>query len=129
MKKTVRSTKKRADRIFSELVRRSAADYRGFCQCVTCGVWDVWKNVDAGHYEIRKHNNVRFDKRNVKPQCKICNRFEEGRKYEFGKYLAGVYGEDIIDELRTLAHTTKRFTVDELEEMITEFKKELEEIK
>ena len=128
-KKTVTSCKKRADRLFSEIVRRSAADDYGWVQCVTCGVKVQWKASDAGHYESRRHNMTRFDKRNVKPQCRTCNRYEEGRKYEFGKYLVGIYGKDIIDELRTLAHTVKRFTVDELEEMITEFKKELEKLK
>ena len=127
-KKTVTSCKKRADRLFSEIVRRSAADDDGYAKCVTCEAWDDWHRMDAGHYESRRHNMTRFDKRNVKIQCRTCNRYEEGRKYEFGKHLVSIYGEDIIDELRTLAHTTKRFTVDELEEIITEFKKELQSL-
>jgi len=128
-KKTVRSTKKRADRIFSELVRRSACTDGEYCQCVTCWKVDHWKNMQAGHFQSRRYNSTRYDKRNVKVQCPRCNMWEEGRKYEFGKYLVGIYGKNIIDKLRILTNQTKRFTVGELEEMITEFKKELKDLK
>ena len=128
-KPTVRSLKRTADRLFSEIIRRSSINEFGWVFCVTCKKPDLWQNMDCGHYESRKHNNTRYDKRNCAPQCRTCNRFEEGRKYEFGKYLVEKYGEEIIEELRTLAYTNKRFTVSELQEMIKQFKLELEEIK
>ena len=81
--------------------------------------------MDAGHYESRKHNATRYDRRNVFPQCRTCNRFEEGRKYEFGKFLVEKFGPNIIDELRNLSHEIKRFTVEELDEMIVGWKQEL----
>jgi hypothetical protein len=127
-KRSVKSTKHRADNIFSELIRRSNLDVDGMCRCITCGCTDVWQNMDAGHYEGRRHNNTRFDKRNVAPQCRVCNRWAEGRKYEFGVYLVKTYGKGIIDELRQAAHVTRRFAVEELDGMINEWKKELQEL-
>jgi hypothetical protein len=129
-KPKINSLKKTADRLFSELIRRRAVDnYYGTVQCVTCGAWGDWRSMDCGHYESRRHNNTRYDKRNCAPQCHRCNRFEEGRKFQFGKYLVEKYGEGIIEELRQLAYTNKRFTIEELQEMIKQFKKELGELK
>lgn len=129
-KPKITNLKRTADRLFSEIIRRSVVDnYYSTAQCVTCEEWDDWQNMDCGHYESRRHNNTRYDKRNCAPQCHRCNRFEEGRKYEFGKYLVEKYGESIIDELRRLAYTNKKFTVGELQEMIKQFKKELEDLK
>jgi hypothetical protein len=123
-KSTIRSLKKYADRIFSELVRRSACDGE-YCQCITCGEYDHWKNMQAGHFIGRQYNATRYDRRNVNVQCPKCNCWDEGRKYDYGKWLIDLYGEDITDVLRELSHTSKRFTITELKEMIAEMKQEL----
>jgi len=96
-KSTVRSLKRYADRLFSELIRRSACEDGEYCYCITCGKGYHWKLLDAGHFIGRKHNTTRYDKRNVYPQCRTCNRFEEGMKYEYGKYLVETNGEGILD--------------------------------
>ena len=123
-KPSISYLKKKADKVFSELIRRTHCP-NGYGQCVSCGSYLHWTEGDAGHFCSRKHNATRYDKRNVQFQCRVCNRWQEGRKYEFGKYLIDEYGEGIIDELNKLAHTNKRFTVDELKEMIEQFKLEL----
>lgn len=128
-KPKVSNLKRTADRVFSEIVRRSAANEDGYAQCVSCNLWLHWTDGDAGHFCSRKHNNTRYDKRNVQFQCRSCNRFYEGKKYEFGKWLVEKYGEDIIDELNQLAHQPKRFKVLELQELIEELRKELKELK
>lgn len=121
--------KRKADQLFSQVVRRSNADPNGNCKCITCGIIQHWKLMDAGHYESRKHNETRYDRRNVFPQCRTCNRFEEGRKYEFGKFLVERFGPGIIDELRVAAHKVKQFKVDELKELIKKLELELEKLK
>lgn len=126
--KSLSSVKKRADRVFSELVRRSAINEFGWIFCVTCDTPNSLENMDAGHFVSRKFNATKYDKRNVHPQCRVCNRWEEGKKYEYGKFLVEKYGEGIIDELNQLAHSKKRFTIEELEEMIKGWKKELKEL-
>lgn len=125
---SVSSKKKTADKLFSEIIRRSCADTEGYVSCVTCKVSIHWTEADAGHYESRRHNNTRYDERNVWPQCRTCNRFEEGRKYEFGKFLVEQFGEGIIHELREAAHQIKRFTEPELQELINRFRKELRDL-
>lgn len=133
-KSTVSSLKRTADAVFSELVRRLACSgpehlpMNDSCQCITCKEWFHWKEVDCGHYLGRRYNGTRYDRRNTAPQCRHCNRGESGRIYEYGKYLVSIYGEEIIEELRTLAHSKKRFTIDELKEMIVGWRKELQEL-
>lgn len=127
-KRSVKSTKARADQVFSELVRRSNADENGYCKCCTCGAVVHWTKIQNGHYKSRRHNNTRFDKRNCGPQCPTCNMWESGRGYEFGKYLVEKYGEQVIDELNSLARVNKSFAVEELDEMIVGWKIELSQL-
>jgi hypothetical protein len=124
-KSTVTSMKKTADGVLSNLIRLSAADHEGYCECVTCGKSYQWKLMDAGHYIGRRHNGTRYDRRNVNQQCRRCNRGEEGRLYEYGKYLTERYGEGITDDLREQANSAKRFTIEELKEMVAEWREEL----
>ena len=59
---TVSAAKRKADRIFSQLVRKSAAnEYGGWIKCVTCGSMVGWADADAGHFESRRHNGTRYD--------------------------------------------------------------------
>lgn len=93
--------KKRLDKVFSEYIRRTKAKNE-ICICVTCGKRDHYKEMDAGHYVSRRHLSTRFDERNVWPQCKSCNRFNEGRKDEYALFLIRTYGDDILQELKEL---------------------------
>jgi hypothetical protein len=90
---------KTADRYFSEYIRRSHADNRGYVKCCTCQKIGHWKEFDCGHYVNRKHKSLRFCEKNVAPQCRHCNRFDEGNKEMFTVYLVEKYGADIIQWL------------------------------
>ena len=60
---------KKLDIVFSKYVRLSNADKNGNCTCVTCNNTFYWKEIQAGHFMSRKHYSIRWDERNVKPQC------------------------------------------------------------
>lgn len=111
---------KELDVIFSQYIRLSNS-IDGFCTCVTCGRVYEWKKIQAGHFMSRQHYSVRWDERNVKPQCYGCNVMQQGRQYEFSKYL----GEELSNELYLLSKQTRKFTENELEEMIQEYKSRL----
>lgn len=111
---------KELDVIFSQYIRLSNSK-EGFCTCVTCGRVYEWKKIQAGHFMSRQHYSVRWDERNVKPQCYGCNVMQQGRQYEFSKYL----GEELSNELYLLSKQIRKFTEIELEEMIQDYKSRL----
>lgn len=124
-KPSVMALKRRLDTLWSEWVRRSAADSSGLVSCCSCGRKYHWKEVDCGHFVSRNHNAGRFDIRNTNPQCKKCNRFNEGNKAGYAVYLQKRYGPEVIEELNKLQYIIKRFLPEELQEMIRKVRDDL----
>ena len=92
----------RLDRVFSQWVRQSCADHRGYVECYTCGKQAHWKTVDAGHFQSRGKFATRWmcDPEeglvNVAPQCKRCNGFRSGEQFKFARRLDADFGEGIV---------------------------------
>mgnify|MGYP003635855271 CR=1 FL=1 len=114
---------KKLDNIFSQYIRLSNSK-NGNCTCVTCGKVGDWKNggMQAGHFMSRKHYATRWNEDNVKPQCIACNMFKAGEQYKFSLYLGGKLSEELLQESRKI----RKFTSDELEEMVVHYSKEVE---
>ena len=110
---------KKLDVLFSQWVRLSNADSRGFCTCVTCGKQGHWKTggIQAGHFISRKHYSTRWDERNVKPQCVACNVYRAGEQYKYSLYL----GNNLAEELYSKSKNIVKFTNVELEELISTY--------
>lgn len=117
---------KKLDIVFSQWVRLSNADSRGFCTCVTCGKQGHWKTggIQAGHFISRKHYSTRWDERNVKPQCISCNMFRAGQQYLYSLYL----GSNLSDELYQKSREITKFTNVELQEMIDFYSTQLKRL-
>lgn len=75
------------DGIFSEVIRRKHADYRGMVSCVTCWKMFHWKVIQAGHFIDRQYLLTRYDETNVFPQCSDDNCFMD-KKEMLAKYSA-----------------------------------------
>lgn len=116
---------KEADRLFSLLVRQDAADSQGMVVCATCGRRMPWRSADNGHFMVRQNLCTRFDRQNVAPQCGKCNCFEEGRQYDFAKYINEKYGEGTADWLSQKSKMTCKLTALDIYYLIDEFKTEL----
>jgi hypothetical protein len=127
---SVRAVKAKLDRVFSEYIRRRAArvNPNGYIACCSCGQVCHWKDMDAGHFVNRRHNAVRYDERNVHPQCRRCNRYDEGNPAGYALFLISKYRPGVLEDLRRLGKTVKRFTVTELEGILTEYKVKLKEL-
>lgn len=95
---------KHLDSEVSYYVRAGQAVRNGFpiIQCFTCGDPGYWKDMDAGHWISRRKFGTRFDLRNIRPQCKICNQNHDGKPETFAALLAAEDGgkETILDLLR-----------------------------
>lgn len=112
---------KKLDVVFSQYVRLSNADDRGYCTCVTCGKKGHWKTggIQAGHFISRKHYSTRWDERNVKPQCVRCNVYRAGEQYKYSLYL----GKDLSKELYEKSLEITKFTSNEIEDLIEYYSK------
>lgn len=108
---------KKLDVVFSQYIRLSNADNNGFCTCVTCKNRFHWKEIQSGHFMSRKHYSIRWDERNVKPQCVACNVYRAGEQYKYSLYLGNNLSKTLLEESREL----RKFTNIELEEMIADY--------
>ena len=112
---------KKLDTVFSQYIRLSNADNNKNCICVTCNKTFFWKEIQAGHFMSRKHYSIRWDERNVKPQCAGCNVFRYGEQFKFSLYLGNKLSEELLAESRVI----RKFTNVELEEMIQKYSQRL----
>lgn len=111
---------KKLDKVFSIYIRTRLAK-ENQVQCVTCGVRKHWKEVDAGHFVSRRHYATRWNPQNVHVQCKSCNGFHGGQNYIMGKYIDKTYGEGTADELITMSRQIKKFTDQDLKDLIEQY--------
>jgi NinG protein len=82
--------------IWSIHIRSREADWKGFTHCISCGKFQHWKLMDAGHYH---HTLLDFDDTNVNTQCKQCNGMKKGNPRGYAVGLIRKYGPGIIEEL------------------------------
>lgn len=110
-----RKLNKRVQYWCNKYIRLRDTGSKGWGYCCSCR--KVIVRGDAGHF-IGKgfggSSGVRFDERNINFQCIPCNRFQEGNKLEYRKFMIKKYGQDVIDELERL-HRTHNYTLMELE--------------
>ena len=111
---------KKLDRVFSLYIRKRYAKNE-IVECVTCGTKKHWKEVDAGHFCSRRHYSTRWEPQNVHVQCKSCNGFHAGQNYLMGKYIDNKYGSGTADELITLSRQIKKFTDNDLKDLINKY--------
>lgn len=113
---------KKLDVVYSLYIRLESADKRGFNPCYSCGTHKHYKEMDCGHYISRSHKSVRFYKKNTHPQCRWCNRFNEGNKPGYALHLMKDYGPDILYELDREKNKIKKWTPSELTDLIDHYK-------
>ena len=113
--------KKKLWKLTSEYVRRRDANSEGYVKCCTCSTTKHWKEMQAGHFIPQAQGNaVKWDLRNIAPQDYRCNINLGGNGAEYYPFMIETYGQDIVDELRRLSHTTVKFTVSDLQQKIDE---------
>ena len=116
------------DAIFSTYVRLKYADKYGMVKCYTCPTVLHYLKIQAGHYISRKTLYLRWDLRQVKPQCVTCNCINHGMQIEFAKQLEkespGI--TEILYEEKQIIYKP---TVTELKAHIAEYSEKVFELK
>lgn len=117
--------KNKLDKIFSEYIRRrDVDDHTGYGKCIDCGRETPFAEGDAGHFVGRRHLSTRWDEDNVHFQHRYCNRFLNGRQYEYGQALG-----DRADELIQKSHQIAKFDATHLQYLIDIYKDKLDALK
>ena len=109
----VKRTKKRAWQAISRFVRNRDK---------TCRTCPYGLAEQCGHYihngdKENKNlggNALWYDIRNLNGQCAGCNKYKSGAPREYAVYLEGVHGHGILQELRGLHNTPKKWTLEEI---------------
>lgn len=114
---------KKLDEVYSLYIRQKYADFADYVSCVTCGKTAHYKDgMQNGHYESRAHKNTRYDDQNCHVQCFRCNIRLKGNYTSYALFLRKTYGEGILEELRKRSREEKRFTSQELLDLIAHYK-------
>lgn len=120
---TVQDYVKIAQQVFNKYIRLRDKD-RG---CISCGKPLVGK-FDAGHmYSAGGHWSIRFNEYNVNGQCVECNQHKHGNVLEYRQGLIKRYGWDIEVKLHTEATKTRKYSIEELKEIIATYKQKIKE--
>ena len=121
---TVQDVVKAAQIVFNKYIReRDKAQ-----PCISCGSQP--KKENAGHFwNANNHWNVRFDEDNVHLQCERCNSFLSGNLIEYRANLISKIGQERFEQLEARARVTRKFTKDELKELIKKYKKKIADMK
>ena len=75
------------------------------------------------------HKAVTFNEDNVHAQCVTCNRYKHGNLLEYQIGIEQRIGAQRLLELHEQAHEVRKYTNEELKEIIKKYKKKCNELK
>ena len=120
---TVQDLVKAAQLVFNKYIRERDKDEL----CISCK--SIPKKVNAGHFwNANNHWNVRFDEDNVHVQCERCNSYLSGNLLEYRTNLCLKIGQERFGQLEARARVTRKFTKDELKELIKKYKEKYKQL-
>ena len=118
----------KADKVFSEYIRRRYADGNGVTECFTCGKKDHWKKLQCGHFQSRKHYATRWNEDNCQVQCAGCNVFRYGEQYTFGRNLDIYVRDGLAEELNILSNKIVKYDNHDLMSLIEYYQNKLADL-
>jgi len=132
----VKELKKKLWKIVSQYVRlRDALETTGTkdkLRCCTCGALVPAFGAhcaQAGHFVSGRSNAVLFDERGIHGQCIRCNLYRYGEPLQYRRFMIRKYGEKVTEELENNRFETIEYTISDLENLIEEYTKKLNELK
>lgn len=119
--KTVRDWMNEAQAMFNKYIRLRDKGR----PCVSC-LKPYQDNFQAGHfYSSGGHKVITFNELNVFSQCVQCNMHLSGNLNEYRKNITKRITPYQLEVLDSLAHETKKYTVDELRNLIELYKEKI----
>ena len=120
---------KKLDVLFQLYIRLRDVNNQGAFRCISCGKYKPFSQMDAGHFIGRAAISLRYCESNVFGQCRYCNRMLNGNLLDYRKALVKKLGEDKVEWLENTKHSTKQYSIFELQTLIDYYKKEVEKLK
>ena len=97
--------------------------------CISCGCPDGKGKRNACHYRPAGINTaLRFDERNVWAGCERCNTYLSGNLVGYREGLVKRIGLEAVEWL-DCNHEIKRWSIDELKEIESEYKAKLKQLR
>jgi len=127
-KSNLKKLKKKAWELLSKCIRLEASDTAGYVICYTCGKKLPWKKMQAGHGFSGRGNAILLEEKIIRPQgygCNICN---SGKLDIFIQKLRTELGDKEFEILWKQKHTIRKFTINELEEIIMNYEIRLKKL-
>jgi adenine deaminase len=128
MKPSLRSSKKRANDVFSQYIRQKYKDKNDQVQCVTCKTKKHWKEMQAGHFIPGRRNAILFVEDGVYPQCYVCNVLKSGNLIEYYPFMIREVGIKRINELKRLGKQTLQMKISDYQEIESKFRQKLKSL-
>ena len=131
-KATKSGVKKKAWVAFSKYIRvRDCLKTTGFTdqgQCVTCGRFFPFSELQAGHAIGGRNNSILFDEQLVNAQCRGCNGYGNGKYAEYSVWFMGKYGVEKWKEKVRKSEEIVKYSIDDYEKIYKRYAKKLESL-
>ena len=125
----VKWLKKQAENVCNRYIRLRDQKLHGNT-CISCGYdFKIGGRVkNAGHYKPQGGNSLwRYDERNIHLQCDRCNMHLAANLTPYRVNLIAKVGIEVVEELEN-TKTPKRWSVEELKEIIETYKLKIKEL-
>ena len=121
--KTTSDWMKEAQKVFNQYIRLRDKHK----SCVSCES-KLGSKYDAGHYfSSGGHKAVTFDEDNVHGQCVACNQYKHGNLLNYQIGIEKRIGAERLLQLHEKAHQTRKYSADELQEIIKIYKQKIKD--
>ena len=120
---------KKLDVVFQLYIRLRDVNNQGAFRCISCGKSKPFSPMDAGPFIGRAEISLRYCESNVFGHSRYCNRMLNGNLLDYRKALVKKLGEDKVEWLENTKHSTKQYSIFELQTLIDYYKKEVEKLK
>ncbi len=122
--KTTSDWMKEAQKVFNTYIRHRDKTK----PCISCGS-KLGDKYDAGHFwSSGGHKAVTFHEDNVHGQCVACNQWKHGNLINYREGLIKRIGELKYDELANCANDVRKYSADELQEIIATYKNKIKDV-
>ena len=109
------------DIVFSLYIRLRDAMEGGRCKCISCGAMFPFEQIQAGQYFSRRLMSTRWDEQNVNGECWRCNCHDPSHLDGYKARLLIKIGEESYDALCARAHEARKWSGDELRDLIKHY--------
>lgn len=99
--------------------------------CISCGKPLVNGNTDAGHlWSSHSSSYIRYHEFNINGQCsRPCNKDLSGDPNNYRINFVKRYSKELLEELDSIAHLEKRYTIEDLKEITEIYKAKIKNLK